>query len=53
MLVKQGDGAHLEAPTNAEPADNVVTPDYYTQLTQIRLTGDSTGRTWSQKYQQK
>jgi hypothetical protein len=44
MLVKQGDRTHLEAPANAEPADNVVTPDYYTQLPQIRLTGDSTGR---------
>ena len=44
MLVKQVDRTYLEAPANAEPADNVVTPDYYTQLPQIRLTGDSTGR---------
>src|SRR5271169_1892475 len=44
MLVKQGDRTYLEAPAKAEPADNVLTPDYYTQLPQIRLTDDSTGR---------
>ena len=41
MLVREGDRIYLEAPTKAEPADSVVTSDYYTQLPQIRLTGDS------------
>ena len=44
MLVREGDRIYLEAPAKAEAAANVVTPDYYTQLPQIRLTGDSTGR---------
>ena len=44
MLVREGDRIYLEAPAKAECAANVVTPDYYTQLPQIRLTGDSTGR---------
>jgi hypothetical protein len=33
-----------DARAKAEPAESVVTTDYYTQLPQIRLTGDSTGR---------
>ena len=41
MLVREGDRIYLEAPAKAEPADSVVTSDYYTQLPQIRLTGDS------------
>ena len=44
MLVRAGDRIYLEAPAKAEAAANVVTPDYYTQLPQIRLTGDPTGR---------
>ena len=44
MLVREGDRVYLEAPAKAEAAANVVTPDYYTQLPQIRLTGNSTGR---------
>jgi hypothetical protein len=44
MLVKNGDRTCLEAPAKAEPADNVVTSDYYTQLPQIRLTGNPATR---------
>src|SRR6202011_1161971 len=44
MQVKTGDRIHLDARAQAEPADSVVTPDYYTQLPQIRLTGNSTGQ---------
>jgi hypothetical protein len=44
MLVRNGDRTCLEAPAKAEPADDVVTRDYYTQLPQIRLTGNPTGR---------
>ena len=44
MLVRKGDRTCLEAPARAEPADSVVTSDYYTQLPQIRLTGNPTGR---------
>jgi hypothetical protein len=43
MLVREGDRIYLEAPAKAESADSVVTSDYYTQLPQIRLTGDSSG----------
>jgi hypothetical protein len=42
MQVKIGDCIDLEAPAKAEPADSVMTADYYTQLPQIRLTGRST-----------
>jgi hypothetical protein len=44
MLVREGDRICLEARAKAAAGDNVVTPDYYTQLPQIRLTGDATGR---------
>jgi hypothetical protein len=44
MLVRRGKHTDLEAPAKAEPADSVVTPDYYTQLPQIRLTGNPAGR---------
>ena len=44
MLVRRGEHTDLEARAKAEPADDVVTSDYYTRLPQIRLTGDSTGR---------
>ena len=43
MLVREGDRTCLEAPAKAELADSIVTRDYYTQLPQIRLTGNSTG----------
>jgi hypothetical protein len=43
MLVGRGEHADLEAWAEAEPADDVVTSDYYTRLLQIRLTGNSTG----------
>jgi hypothetical protein len=33
----------MDAPAKAETADSVVTSDYYTQLPQIRLTGNPTG----------
>ena len=44
MLIRRGEHTDLEAPAKAEPADDVMTRDYYTQLPQIRLTGSSTGR---------
>lgn len=44
MLVRQGDRTFLEARAKAEPADNVVTEDFYTQLPQIRLTANPTSR---------
>ena len=40
MLVRRGEHTDLEARAKAEPADSVVTRDYYTQRPQIRLTGD-------------
>lgn len=43
MRVKNGDRTGLETPAKAEPADRVITSDYYTQLPQIRLTGNATG----------
>jgi hypothetical protein len=42
MQVKTGDRIYLDARAQADPADSVVTPDYCTQLPQIRLTGNST-----------
>jgi hypothetical protein len=44
MLVRQGDRICLEARARVEPADDVLTRDYYTQRPQIRLTGDATDR---------
>ena len=44
MLVRQGDRAILEVRAKAEPSDDVVTIDYYTQLPQIRLTANPTSR---------
>jgi hypothetical protein len=44
MLVRRGGHTELEAPAKAEPTANVLTSDYYTQLPQIRLTGNSTPR---------
>jgi len=49
MLVRIGDRICLEAPAKAEPADNVVTSDYHTQLPQIRLTPNSTGHPMQSK----
>ena len=43
MQVKTGDRIFLDARAKAEPADDVVTADYYTQLPQIHLTGNTTG----------
>src|SRR5438105_1388633 len=44
MLVRQGDRCIVEVRAKAEPAENVVTEDYYTQLPQIRLTANPTSR---------
>jgi hypothetical protein len=44
MLVRTGDRLCLDARAKAEPAENVLTSDYYTTLPQIRLTADPTGR---------
>ncbi|GEM_PF-6573833 len=44
MLVRKGDRTYVKARVKAEAIDDVVTSDYYTQLPQIRLTVDSTGR---------
>jgi hypothetical protein len=43
MLVRRGEHTDLEARAKAEPADDVLTRDYYTLRPQIRLTGDPTG----------
>jgi len=44
MLVRQGDRVIVEVRAKAEPADDVMTADYYTQLPQIRLTANPTSR---------
>ena len=44
MLVRRGDRSILEARAKAEPTESVITPDYYTQLPQIRLTANPTSR---------
>src|SRR5438045_9561302 len=44
MLVSQGGRRIMEVRAKAEPAENVVTEDYYTQLPQIRLTANPTSR---------
>jgi hypothetical protein len=44
MQVRRGDRAILEVRAKAEPADDVVTEDYYAQLAQIRLTANPTSR---------
>jgi len=43
MLVRRGEHTDLEARAKAEPADDVLTRDYYTLRPQIRLTGDPAG----------
>jgi hypothetical protein len=44
MLVRRGVHTDLEARARAESVDDVVTSDYYSQLSQIRLTGSPTDR---------
>jgi hypothetical protein len=44
MRVTRGEHTELEARAKAEPAADVMTRDYYTQLPQIRLTADPTDR---------
>ena len=44
MLVRQGERTYLEARAKAEPAEDLLTRDYYTLRPQIRLTGDATER---------
>ena len=39
MLVRQGERTYLQARVKAEPADDVLTRDFYTLRPQIRLTG--------------
>ena len=43
MQVKTRDRVLLQAQAKAEPADNVITRDYYASLPQIRLTGVASG----------
>jgi hypothetical protein len=44
MLVRQGNRCIAEVRAKAEPADDVMTADYYTQLPQIRLIANPTSR---------
>jgi hypothetical protein len=44
MLVRQGNRCIVEVRAKAEPADDVMTADYYTQLPQIRLIANPTSR---------
>jgi hypothetical protein len=44
MLVRQDGRSIVEVRVKAEPADDVMTADYYTQLPQIRLTANPTSR---------
>ena len=44
MKVRQGDCVILDARANAEPAESIVTHDYYTQLPQLRLSPNPTSR---------
>ena len=44
MLVRHGDRSIAEVRAKAEPTDDVMTADYYTQLPQIRLTANPTSR---------
>ena len=43
MQIKTRDRVLLQAQAKAEPADNVITRDYYASLPQIRLTGVASG----------
>jgi len=44
MLVKEGDRTCLDVRAKVEPADPVLTRDFYSQLQQIRLTADAAFR---------
>lgn len=44
MQVRQDDRVIFDARAKAEPADNVVTADFYTQLPQLRLSADPNSR---------
>jgi len=44
MKVRQGDRSILEVRAKAEPAEDVMTEDFYTRLPQIRLTANPTSR---------
>ena len=44
MQVRQGDRVILDARAKAEPAESVVTEDFYTQLARLRLSPDPTSR---------
>jgi hypothetical protein len=44
MLVTRGGRTILEVRARAAPAEDVMTPDYYTQLPQIRLSANPTSR---------
>lgn len=44
MLVRKGDSALIEARAKAEPSDNMITGDYYAQMSRIRLSVDASGR---------
>jgi hypothetical protein len=44
MLVRKGDSVLAEARAKAEPADSVITGDYYAQMSRIRLSVDASGR---------
>jgi hypothetical protein len=44
MRVKHGDRVILDVRAKAEPAETIVTEDYYTQLPQIRLSPNPTSR---------
>jgi hypothetical protein len=44
MRVKHGDRVILDVRAKAEPAESVITEDYYTQLPQIRLSPNPTSR---------
>ncbi len=44
MLVTRGGRIILQVRVKAEPADDVMTPDFYTKLAHIRLTANPTSR---------
>jgi hypothetical protein len=44
MRVSHRQQTFVDARSNAEPTDDVVTPDYYALLPQIRLSVDASGR---------
>ncbi|MGC2411951.1 MAG: hypothetical protein WA459_04545 [Stellaceae bacterium] len=44
MLVTQGGRTIVDVRARAAPAEDVMTPDYYTQLPQIRLSANPTSR---------